>query len=70
MFAALRRIGSARTSVLLTLEAVFAIVLAAVFLGEALGAIQAVGGACVLAGAVIISLSPLRPPVEGAAESP
>jgi len=70
MFASLRRIGSSRTSVLLTLEAVSAIVLAAIFLGEDLGAAQAVGGACVLAGAVIISLSPLRPRVETAAESP
>jgi drug/metabolite transporter (DMT)-like permease len=70
MFAALRRIGSSRTSVLLTLEAVFAIVLAAVFLDEALGAVQALGGACVLAGAVLISLSPLRPKVETAAEPP
>jgi drug/metabolite transporter (DMT)-like permease len=70
MFASLRRIGSSRTSVLLTLEAVSAIVLAAIFLGEDLGAVQAVGGACVLAGAVIISLSPLHPRVETAAEPP
>lgn len=70
MFAALRRIGPQRTSVLLTLEAVFAILLAAIFLDEALGAVQALGGACVLAGAVIISLSPLRVPVESAAEPP
>jgi drug/metabolite transporter (DMT)-like permease len=64
MFAALRRLGSQRTSVLLTLEAVFAIVLAAAFLGEGLGATQALGGAAVLAAAVIISLTPLRPPGE------
>jgi drug/metabolite transporter (DMT)-like permease len=70
MFAALRRIGSQRTSVLLTLEAVFAIVLAAIFLGEGLGAAQALGGAAVLAGAVIISLTPVRPPVGAAAEPP
>ena len=70
MFAALRRLGSQRTSVLLTLEAVFAIVLAAVFLGEGLGATQALGGAAVLAAAIIISLTPLRPPVETAAEPP
>jgi drug/metabolite transporter (DMT)-like permease len=70
MFAALRRIGSSRTSVLLTLEAVFAIILAAIFLDEALGAVQALGGAAVLAGAVIISLSPLQVPVEAAAEPP
>jgi drug/metabolite transporter (DMT)-like permease len=70
MFAALRRIGSQRTSVLLTLEAVFAIVLAGIFLDESLGAAQALGGAAVLAAAIIISLSPLRPPVEAAAEPP
>ena len=70
MFAALRRIGSQRTSVLLTLEAVFAIVLAAIFLDEGLGAAQAFGGAAVLAAAVIISLTPLRPPIEAAAEPP
>jgi drug/metabolite transporter (DMT)-like permease len=70
MFAALRRVGSQRTSVLLTLEAVFAIVLAAIFLGEGLGAAQALGGTAVLAAAVIISLTPLRPPVQAAAEAP
>jgi drug/metabolite transporter (DMT)-like permease len=70
MFAALRRLGSQRTSVLLTLEAVFAIVLAAIFLDEGLAPLQAVGGAAVLAAAVIISLTPLRPPVEAAAEAP
>jgi drug/metabolite transporter (DMT)-like permease len=70
MFAALRLLGSQRTSVLLTLEAVFAIVLAAVFLGEGLGAIQALGGVAVLAGAVIISLTPRRPRIEAATEAP
>ena len=70
MFAALKRIGSQRTSVLLTLEAVCAIVLAAIFLGEGLGAVQALGGAAVLGAAVIISLTPLRPPVEAAVEPP
>jgi len=70
MFAALRRLGSQRTSVLLTLEAVFAIALAAIFLDESLGAVQALGGAAVLAAAVIIGLTPLRPPVEAAAEPP
>ncbi|HEV3353871.1 MAG TPA: DMT family transporter [Acidimicrobiales bacterium] len=70
MFAALRRLGSQRTSVLLTLEAVFAIVLAAIFLGEQLGTAQAVGGAAVLAAAIIISLTPLHPPIETAAEPP
>jgi drug/metabolite transporter (DMT)-like permease len=70
MFAALRRLGSQRTSVLLTLEAVFAIALAAIFLDESLGAVQALGGGAVLAAAIIISLTPLRPPVEAASEPP
>jgi drug/metabolite transporter (DMT)-like permease len=70
MFAALRRIGSQRTSVLLTLEAVCAIVLAAIFLGEGLALVQALGGAAVLAAALIISLTPVRPPVSAAAEPP
>ena len=70
MFATLRRLGSQRTSVLLTLEAVFAIFLAAIFLDEGLGASQALGGAAVLAAAIIISLTPLRPRVETAAEPP
>jgi drug/metabolite transporter (DMT)-like permease len=56
--------------VLLTLEAVFAIALAAIFLGESLGAVQALGGGAVLAAAIIISLTPLRPPVEAASEPP
>jgi drug/metabolite transporter (DMT)-like permease len=70
MFAALRRLGSQRTSVLLTLEAVFAIVLSAIFLDEGLGAVQALGGVAVLAAAVIISLTPLRPRIETASEPP
>ncbi|MBV8981395.1 MAG: DMT family transporter [Acidimicrobiia bacterium] len=70
MFAALRQLGSQRTSVLLTLEAVFAIVLASLILDEGLSTTQAVGGAAVLVAAVIISLTPLRPPVETAAEAP
>jgi drug/metabolite transporter (DMT)-like permease len=70
MFAALRRLGSQRTSVLLTLEAVFAIVLSAIFLDEGLGAVQALGGVAVLAAALIISLTPLRPRIETATEPP
>ncbi|MCU1463223.1 MAG: conserved rane protein of unknown functionDUF6, transrane [Acidimicrobiales bacterium] len=58
MFAALRRLGSSRTAVVMTLEAVCAIVLSAVFLGERIGAVQAIGGVAVLAAAVIIGLTP------------
>ena len=70
MFAALRRVGSQRTSVLLTLEAVSAIALAAVFLGESIGAVEAGGGAAVLVAAVVISLTPTRPPIGAASEPP
>jgi drug/metabolite transporter (DMT)-like permease len=56
MFAALRRLGSSQTAVVMTLEAVFAIGLAAVFLHEGIGAIQVIGGAAILLAAIIISL--------------
>ena len=52
MFAALRRIGAGRTSVVMTVEALSAVVLAGLFLGETLRPLQAVGGAAILAGAV------------------
>jgi drug/metabolite transporter (DMT)-like permease len=58
MFAALRRIGSSRTAVVMTLEAVCAIVLAGVFLDERIGLVQAVGGLAILAAALIIGLTP------------
>ena len=61
MFAALRRLGSSRTAVIMTLEAVFGIVLAAVFLGESIGPLQVVGGLAVLGGAAMIALSPAAP---------
>ena len=55
MFAALRRLGPARTSVVLTLEAVFAVALAAVLLDEPLAPSQLVGAAAVLTAAVVIA---------------
>lgn len=58
MFAALPLLGPSRTSVVMTLEAVFAIVLAAAFLGEELGVLQVLGGMAVLAGAVLVAASP------------
>lgn len=74
MFAALPLLGPSRTSVVMTLEAVFAIVLAAAFLGEELGALQVVGGAAILAGAVLVAISPRSPAagdiVPARAESP
>lgn len=54
MFAALRRIGAGPTAVVMTLEAFFAIVLAAVFLDEGLRPLQGVGGIAILAATVLI----------------
>ncbi|MBV9255827.1 MAG: DMT family transporter, partial [Actinobacteria bacterium] len=57
MFAGLRRIGPSRTSVIMTLEALCAVVLAAIFLGEELRPLQLVGGAGILAATVLIGTS-------------
>jgi drug/metabolite transporter (DMT)-like permease len=54
MFAGLRRIGPARTSVVMTLEALFAVVLAAIFLGEGLRPLQLAGGAAIVAATILI----------------
>jgi drug/metabolite transporter (DMT)-like permease len=48
MFAALRRIGAGPTSVVMTLEALSAVVLGGLFLNETLRPLQAVGGAAIL----------------------
>lgn len=53
-FAGLKRVGASRAAVLLTLEPVVTIVLAAAFLGEALLPLQMVGGAMILAAAVLV----------------
>lgn len=54
-FAALSRIGASRTAVVMTFEAVTAVVLGAVILGEHLGPLEAIGGTSVLAAAVLIA---------------
>ena len=54
-FAALARLGARHTSVVMTLEAVFAVGLATLLLGEALGPAQIAGGACVLAATVVVA---------------
>lgn len=60
-FVAVGRLGASRTGVIMTLEAASAVVLAAVFLGESVRLWEGVGGAVVLAGAVIAGLSsPVR----------
>jgi drug/metabolite transporter (DMT)-like permease len=55
MFAALGRLGARRTSVVMTLEAVFAVGLATLVLGEPLTPAQAAGGACVLAATTLVA---------------
>jgi len=55
MFAAMHRIGAARVAVVMTLEAVASVVLAAIFLGESVTAVQGLGGVAVLAAAVVIA---------------
>jgi len=55
-FMVLGRIGPTRTGICMALEAVTGIVLAAVFLGESVRPIVAVGGAAVLAGAILAAL--------------
>jgi drug/metabolite transporter (DMT)-like permease len=54
MFAALKRIGAARTAVVMTLEAVTAVVLGALFLHERITFTQVVGGAAILVAAATI----------------
>ncbi|MGH2407455.1 MAG: EamA family transporter [Candidatus Limnocylindrales bacterium] len=53
LLAGVRRIGAVRTSILMLLEPVVGVVLAALLLGETLIAIQVFGGALVLAGAAL-----------------
>ena len=67
-FVVLARLGPSRTAIVMALEAVFGVVLSAVFLDEGLRAIVVVGGAGILAGAVIAALS--RAPDQEAAGTP
>jgi drug/metabolite transporter (DMT)-like permease len=55
MFAGLRLLGPTATSVVLTLEAFSAVVLAAIFLDEAMRASQLIGGIGVLAAGVLVA---------------
>jgi drug/metabolite transporter (DMT)-like permease len=65
---AIRRIGGTRTGILMLLEPVVGVVLAAILLGEALQAIQLVGGVLVLAGALVLQLGS-TPALEPIAET-
>jgi drug/metabolite transporter (DMT)-like permease len=53
---AIRKIGGTRTGILMLLEPVVGVVLAALWLGEALLPVQVAGGALVLAGALVLQL--------------
>ena len=53
---AIRTIGGTRTGILMLLEPVVGVILAALWLGEALLPVQLVGGALVLAGALVLQL--------------
>jgi drug/metabolite transporter (DMT)-like permease len=55
-FMVLGRIGPTRTGICMALEAVTGIVLAAIFLGESVRPIVAIGGVAVLSGAVLAAL--------------
>jgi drug/metabolite transporter (DMT)-like permease len=55
LFAALKRLGASRTAVVMTLEAVSAVALGALLLGERIGLRQALGGAAILIATVWIS---------------
>jgi drug/metabolite transporter (DMT)-like permease len=57
LFGALKRLGASRTAIVMTMEALSAVVLSALVLGERIGAREAVGGAAILAATVLVSSS-------------
>jgi drug/metabolite transporter (DMT)-like permease len=59
--AGLVRVGPTAASLISTLEPVFTVLLAAVFLGERLGRLEFVGAAMVLSAAVLVNMRPVRP---------
>lgn len=65
----IRRIGPVRAGILMLLEPFVGVALAAIFLAEAVGPVQAAGGAAILAAAVILQRSrPSEPAIMPAAE--
>jgi drug/metabolite transporter (DMT)-like permease len=58
--AGLVRVGPTAASLISTLEPVFTVGLAAVFLGERLGHLEFVGGLMVLSAAILVNLKPTR----------
>jgi drug/metabolite transporter (DMT)-like permease len=69
---ALRRIGGTTTGILMLFEPVVGVALAAAWLGEEIGALQALGGALVLAGALVLQVraAPDQEPVIETAAGP
>ena len=69
---AIRMIGGTRTGILMLLEPVVGVVLAALWLGESFTAVQAVGGVLVMAGALVLQLRSdgLHDPIEETAAGP
>ena len=55
LFAAVRRLGASRTAIVMTVEALSAVVLSAVVLDERIGLRQAAGGIAILAATAVIS---------------
>ena len=60
-FAGMQRLGAADAATLSTLEPVVTLVLAALFLGEAVGGWQLAGGALILGAVVVLVRSPVMP---------
>jgi drug/metabolite transporter (DMT)-like permease len=60
-FMVLGRIGPTRTGICMALEAVTGVVLAAIFLGESVRPVVALGGVAVLTGAILSALAAPRP---------
>ena len=69
MFAALGLLGPARASVVLTLEAVFTVILSTTILHESISALQLVGAAGVLTAAVTVARSSSQPEAAVEAEA-
>ena len=69
MFGALGLLGPARASVVLTLEAVFTVLLATTILNESISPVQLLGAAGVLAATIVIASSGPRPEATVEAEA-
>ena len=69
---AIRRIGGTRTGILMLFEPVVGVILAGLLLGERLAPVQVLGGALVLAGALVLQVrsTPERAPLVEAGAGP